>query len=155
MSNTQWRELYHEVVQTNLCTGCAACVMACPRDVLDCTVDYYHPVQIGDAMAVDECFHGDRGCDICTRACPRFRAWETEFDDVLFGRQRDVGEVAGVIRSALLVRAKDTEVFTAGQDEGLVSALLIDAWKLMPTSATDFSLRASASFIARGFAEYV
>ena len=34
-SRTQWQELFHEVVETNLCTGCAACVMACPRDVLD------------------------------------------------------------------------------------------------------------------------
>lgn len=125
MGVTQWRELYHEVVQTNLCTGCAACVMACPRDVLDYRVDDYHPVQIGDGMAVDECFHGDRGCDLCTRACPRFRLWETELDDELFGRVRERDEVHGVARSRLLVRAKDDEAFSAGQDGGLVSALLI------------------------------
>lgn len=121
----QWRELYHEVVQTDLCTGCAACVMACPRDVLDYRVADYHPVQIGDGMAVDECFHGDRGCDICTRACPRFRAWESELDTALFGRERQPDEVYGQARSLLLVRAKDQEVFTKGQDGGLVSAMLI------------------------------
>jgi coenzyme F420 hydrogenase subunit beta len=125
MSNTQWRELHHEVVETNLCTGCAACIMACPRDVLDYTVGDYHPVQIGEGMAFDECFHGDRGCDICTRACPRFRAWESELDTTLFGRPRRADEVYGIARSLLLVRARDTEVFTAGQDGGLVSALLI------------------------------
>lgn len=125
MSGAQWRELFHEVVQTNLCTGCAACIMACPRDVLDYRTDTYTPVQIGDGMGVDECFHGDRGCDICTRACPRFRAWESELDETLFGRTREPGEVAGVARANLLVRAKDHEVFTAGQDGGLVSALLI------------------------------
>lgn len=125
MGATQWRELYQEVVTTNLCTGCAACIMACPRDVLDYRIEDYHPVQIGDGMAADECFHGDRGCDICTRACPRFRTWETEFDEELFDRPRRTDEVSGIARSMLLVRARDTEVFTRGQDGGLVSALLI------------------------------
>lgn len=121
----QWRELFHEVIETNLCTGCAACVMACPRDVLDYRTGEDHPVQIGEDMALDECFHGDRGCDICTRACPRFRTWETEFDHELFGRDRLPDEVAGVARSLLLVRARDEETFRLGQDGGLVSALLI------------------------------
>jgi coenzyme F420 hydrogenase subunit beta len=125
MGDTQWRELYHEVVQTNLCTGCAACIMACPQDVLDYRVSDYHPVQIGDGMGVDECFHGDRGCDICTRACPRFRLWETELDEELFGRPRRADEIYGMARSLLLVRAKESRVFQAGQDGGLVSALLI------------------------------
>jgi coenzyme F420 hydrogenase subunit beta len=121
----QWRELFHEVVATNLCTGCAACIMACPRDVLDYRVADYHPVQIGEGMAVDECFHGDRGCDICTKACPRFRAWETELDEALFDRTRTADEVYGVAQSVLLVRATDTSVQRAGQDGGLVSAMLI------------------------------
>ncbi|HWB71719.1 MAG TPA: Coenzyme F420 hydrogenase/dehydrogenase, beta subunit C-terminal domain [Egibacteraceae bacterium] len=125
MGDAQWRELFHEVVETNLCTGCAACIMACPRDVLDYRVADYHPVQIGEGMAADECFHGDRGCDICTRACPRFRAWETELDETLFGRSHRPEEVSGVARSVLLVRATDQEVFAAGQDGGLVSAMLI------------------------------
>jgi coenzyme F420 hydrogenase subunit beta len=125
MGDVQWRELYHEVVQTNLCTGCAACIMACPRDVLDYRVEDYHPVQIGEGMAADECFHGDRGCDICNKACPRFRAWETELDETLFGRTRTAEEVAGIARSVLLVRATDDAVWETGQDGGLVSALLI------------------------------
>src|SRR5215216_5294615 len=68
-SRTQWRELFHEVVATNLCTGCAACVMACPRDVLDYDhAETYHPFNVELSTAADDCVHGQRGCDICTRA---------------------------------------------------------------------------------------
>jgi NAD-dependent dihydropyrimidine dehydrogenase PreA subunit len=30
-----WRDLFTEVVSTHLCSGCGACVVACPRKVLD------------------------------------------------------------------------------------------------------------------------
>ncbi|MDQ3931738.1 MAG: Coenzyme F420 hydrogenase/dehydrogenase, beta subunit C-terminal domain [Actinomycetota bacterium] len=124
MGEVHWRELYREVVDTGLCTGCAACVMACPQDVLGYTAEYL-PVQIGEGMGADQCVTGDRGCDICTRACPRFRAWEAEFDQELFGRSRLPDEVYGIARSVLLARAADPRVLEAGQDGGLVSVLLI------------------------------
>lgn len=124
MGEVHWRELYREVVDTGLCTGCAACVMACPQDVLGYTDDYL-PVQVGEGMAHDQCVIGDRGCDICTRACPRFRNWESDLDRELFGRERTAEEVYGVARSILLVRATDRGVHEAGQDGGLVSTLLI------------------------------
>ncbi|HVD14697.1 MAG TPA: Coenzyme F420 hydrogenase/dehydrogenase, beta subunit C-terminal domain [Actinomycetota bacterium] len=123
---TQWRELYHEVVETNLCTGCAACVMACPRDVLEYDhSETYHPYNVELSTAFDDCVHGQRGCDICTRACPRFRAWEPECDEALFGRARQPDEITGISRGVWLVRATDPEVLDDGQDGGLVSALLI------------------------------
>ncbi|MBW3659212.1 MAG: Coenzyme F420 hydrogenase/dehydrogenase, beta subunit C-terminal domain [Actinobacteria bacterium] len=123
MGEVHWRELYHEVVDTGLCTGCAACVMACPTDVLGYTDDYY-PFQQGEGMGHDQCAIGDRGCDICTRACPRFRDWESDLDRELFGRERREDEVSGIARSILLTRATDHGVHEAGQDGGLVSALL-------------------------------
>ncbi|MEX2487001.1 MAG: Coenzyme F420 hydrogenase/dehydrogenase, beta subunit C-terminal domain [Nitriliruptoraceae bacterium] len=125
MGDVHWRELFHEVVDSGLCTGCAACVMACPRDVLGYTDEYY-PVQIGEGMDVDQCVIGDRGCDICTRACPRFRSWESELDIALFGRERDPEtEIAGQARTMLLARTIDADEKAAGQDGGVVSALLI------------------------------
>jgi coenzyme F420 hydrogenase subunit beta len=125
-AKTQWHELFHEVVQTGLCTGCAACVMACPRDVLgyDHAVTY-QPFNVEPTTLADGCVFGEKGCDICTRACPRFRDWETASDVALFGRERAADEPCGVAEEVLLVRAVDTEVFQAGQDGGLVSALLI------------------------------
>jgi coenzyme F420 hydrogenase subunit beta len=147
MAATQWRELYHEVVQTNLCTGCAACVMACPRDVLGYTDDYL-PVQIGEGMAVDQCVIGDRGCDICTRACPRFRAWESELDTALFDRVRDPDtEVAGPARALLRCRTTDAAAADLGQDGGLVSTLLI--WGL-ETDRIEGALTSKVVDVGRG-----
>jgi coenzyme F420 hydrogenase subunit beta len=121
----QWKELYHEVVKTNLCTGCAACIMACPRDVLEYELASYHPFNTEETTPFDDCIHGQRGCDICTKACPRFRVWEVECDEALFGRARQPEELFGIYRDVLLVRANDEKIFEAGQDGGLVSALLI------------------------------
>ena len=125
-SKTQWHELFHEVVQTGLCTGCAACVMACPRDVLGYDhATSYQPFNVEESTLADNCVFGEKGCDICTRACPRFRDWEVASDVALFGRERRPDEPIGIFENLLLVRAVDPAVHAAGQDGGLVSALLI------------------------------
>jgi coenzyme F420 hydrogenase subunit beta len=123
----QWKELYAEVVTTGLCTGCAGCVVACPHDVLgyDDSEGVYKPFHLEEELGPDDCGHGQRGCTSCTRACPRFRAWETEIDTHMFGRVRTEAEVEGVAKDIILARAADPEVQTKGQDGGLVSAILI------------------------------
>ena len=123
----QWKHLYDEVVTSGLCTGCAGCVVACPHDVLGYNDDegVYKPFHLEEELGPENCIHGEKGCTSCTRACPRFRSWETEIDTHLFGRVRATEEAAGISKDIILARAADPKVLELGQDGGLVSAILI------------------------------
>ena len=123
----QWKELYEEVIQTGLCTGCAGCVVTCPHDVIGYEHEEgkYIPFHIEEELGLDNCIHGEKGCTTCTRACPRFRKWEESADMHLFGRTREPDEMSGIWRQLLLTRAVDTEEHSKGQDGGFVSAMLI------------------------------
>ncbi|MFZ0171231.1 MAG: Coenzyme F420 hydrogenase/dehydrogenase, beta subunit C-terminal domain [Acidimicrobiales bacterium] len=124
-----WVDLFREVVTSGLCTGCAACIVACPYDLLryDDSESRYRPFHVPEEGGTADCTRGEKGCTLCTRACPRFREWETEVDTFLFGRERTPEEVFGVSQDVVLARATDPEVNAAGQDGGLVSAILIYA----------------------------
>ncbi len=149
----QWKELYAEVITTGLCTGCAGCVVTCPHDVIGYEHEEgkYIPFHLEEELGLDNCIHGEKGCTTCTRACPRFRAWEPAADMHLFGRVREPDEMAGIWRQLYLTRASDDMVHKIGQDGGFVSAMLIwlmehdyieaamvsgveddDAWKAKP-----------------------
>jgi coenzyme F420 hydrogenase subunit beta len=123
----QWRELKAEVIDAGLCTGCAGCVISCPHDVIGYQHEQggYVPFHLEDELGPDDCVHGQKGCTTCTRACPRFRLWEAQADEHLFGRLREPDEVAGIYHDILLTRASDRTVNELGQDGGLVSAILI------------------------------
>ena len=123
----QGKELYEEVINTGLCTGCAGCVIACPHAVIGYKHDEgnYKPFHIEEELGLDNCGHGEKGCTSCTRACPRFRTWEPDADMHLFGKTRDDSAMYGQYKQLLLVRAADDNVHEKGQDGGFVSAMLI------------------------------
>jgi coenzyme F420 hydrogenase subunit beta len=123
----QWKELFDEVIDTGLCTGCAGCVVVCPHDVIgyDHEAGGYTPYHLEDELGPANCIHGEKGCTTCTRACPRFRIWEPEADEHLFGRTRKPDELSGIYRDIMLVRASDESVHDIGQDGGLVTAMLM------------------------------
>ncbi|HEX6596644.1 MAG TPA: 4Fe-4S dicluster domain-containing protein, partial [Acidimicrobiales bacterium] len=113
-----WAHLWDEVVTSGLCTGCAGCVVACPYDVLgyEDKNGVYKPFHLEEEGGPGGCGHGDRGCTSCTRACPRFRTWESEIDEFMFGRPREAAEISGVTKDILLARAVDPQVHEVGQD---------------------------------------
>ncbi|MEO8363742.1 MAG: Coenzyme F420 hydrogenase/dehydrogenase, beta subunit C-terminal domain [Ilumatobacteraceae bacterium] len=123
----QWKELYEEVINTGLCTGCAACVISCPHDVIGYKHEEgnYKPFHLEEELGPANCIHGEKGCTSCTRACPRFRTWEPEADIQLFGRKRNDDEMYGQFRQLLLCQARDKPVHEKGQDGGFVGAMLI------------------------------
>lgn len=125
-----WTHLFDEVVTSGLCTGCAGCVVVCPHDVLgyNDADGVYKPFHLEEEGGPGGCVHGDKGCTTCTRACPRFRLWEPEIDQSLWGRTRLPEEMEGVCKDIILTRATDETVHEKGQDGGLVSAILI--WAL-------------------------
>ena len=155
----QWKELYAEVITTGLCTGCAGCVVTCPHDVIGYEHEEgkYIPFHLEEELGLDNCVHGlgaGGGCTTCTRACPRFRAWEPAADMHLFGRVREPDEMGGIWKQLLLTRAADDTQHEKGQDGGFVTAMLSwlmdndyidaamvsgvepdDAWKAKPVLA--------------------
>lgn len=155
----QWKELYEEVIDSGICTGCAGCVISCPHDVIGYEHEpgKYKPFHLEEELGAEDCIHGQKGCTSCTRACPRFRDWETEADQHLFGRARSSNELAGIYKDVLLIKASDDFIYETGQDGGLVSAILIwclengiidgalvshleggtGGWKAVPAVATD------------------
>ena len=123
----QWKELYAEVITTGLCTGCAGCVVTCPHDVIGYEHEEgkYRPFHLEDELGPTNCLHGEKGCTTCTRACPRFRAWEPVADEHLFARVRQPDEMAGIWRQIYLTRAADDGQHEGGQDGGFVTAMLL------------------------------
>jgi coenzyme F420 hydrogenase subunit beta len=123
----QWKELYEEVINAGLCTGCAGCVIACPHEVIGYKHEEkgYKPFHLEEDLGLTDCGHGQKGCTSCTRACPRFRNWEEAANEHLFDRDRLPDEMYGISAQNLLVRASDETVHKMGQDGGFVSAMLI------------------------------
>ena len=118
-------------------------MIACPHDVIgyDHEQGGYKPFHLEDELGPTDCGHGQKGCTSCTRACPRFRTWEEEADEHLFGRDRDPDEMAGIYKDIILTRASDDMVHEMGQDGGLVSAMLI--WASTTATSTARSPRSS------------
>lgn len=121
-----WKHLYEEIVATEICCSCSACVVACPHKVLE--LNDFDPVQIDARSPYDNCWHGEEGCSLCAMACPRLDPHVDAIETLVHGDgiHRAFEQPEGPYRSKTLVRAVDERFLGRGQDGGAVGALL--AW---------------------------
>jgi coenzyme F420 hydrogenase subunit beta len=117
-----WKHLYEEIVSTEICCGCSACIVACPHKVLE--LRDFDPVQTDGRSPFDNCIHGEEGCSLCAMACLRLGPALQTIESTVFGRRRKESEPEGAYRYKTLVRATDERILARGQDGGAVTALL-------------------------------
>ena len=135
-----WKHLYEEIVATEICCGCSACIVACPHKVLE--FSDWDPVQIDPNSPFDNCIHGEEGCSLCAMACLRLHPSLSVIEPKVWGRRREPGEATGPYRYKTLARATEERILARGQDGGAVTALL--AWCL-ETGELDGAVTASPS----------
>ena len=128
---SHWKELFAEIVSTDVCCGCAACVLVCPHHVLDYDFSMEKPFQT-DEQRPNSCSHGETGCEICALACPRLDhetgVWRwnwPQLEESLYGRTRRSDEVFGGYMQVLLARASDPKIVANAQDGGVGSAIIL------------------------------
>ncbi len=121
-----WKHLYEEIVATEICCGCSACIVACPHKVLE--LQDFDPVQTDPGSSFDDCVHGEEGCSLCAMACLRLHPKIDLIEGVVFGRRRRDDQPEGPYRYKTLARAAYEPILARGQDGGAVTALI--AWGL-------------------------
>ncbi len=119
-----WKHLYDEIVATEICCSCSACIVACPHKVLE--LSDFDPVQLDPKSSFDNCWHGEEGCSLCAMACPRLDPHVDIIETLVFGDgiHREYEQPEGPYRSKTLARATDERFLNRGQDGGAVAALL-------------------------------
>lgn len=135
-----WQHLFAEIVATEICCSCSACIVACPHKVLE--LQDFDPVQIDPALPYDDCIHGREGCSLCAMACPRLEPSFDQIESAVHGHRRDPAQAEGTYRFKTLARATYAPVLEAGQDGGAVTALI--SWGL-DTGELDGAVVASPS----------
>lgn len=123
-----WKHLFEEIVATEICCSCSACIVACPHKVLE--LQDFDPTQTDARSPFDNCYHGEEGCSLCAMACPRLDPTVEKIEALVHGEgnRRDLDQVEGPYRYKTLARATETGYLDKGQDGGVVTAML--GWAL-------------------------
>jgi len=108
------KELFDTIVLTEVCSGCAACVLACPVDALD-----YEPDR---PLILEHCID----CQLCYRACPRMEYNVPQIETLMYpyGIERQHSDAYADYLYIIAARSIDPKILDIGQDGGVVTALL-------------------------------
>ena len=124
--------LVKEIVQTETCMFCGACMAACPVNVLFPT-DEEKPTIKGICVL----------CQMCYYSCPRVELPIDTIETRVFGRTRSPNEGGiGITRTSYIARSKDEEILKVAQDGGVVTSLLVHA---VETGLVDYAVGATKS----------
>lgn len=118
----------NDVVDFGSCCECGTCVLACPHNVIE-YIDGKPKQTAKESAAFDFCGVSEgAGCDVCATVCPRLWPRESHLQDAVFGheRERSYEDIFGVFRHIFVARTQRPDLAEAGQDGGIVTALL--AW---------------------------
>jgi coenzyme F420 hydrogenase subunit beta len=111
-----YEDLERDVIEAGLCTSCGACVASCPLKILRIKND-----KANRRRKTDTC----KECGVCYIQCPRAGANPYELASGLFTSRGDEKyKDLGVVRSVYSAKALDSAILGAGQDGGVVTALL-------------------------------
>jgi coenzyme F420 hydrogenase subunit beta len=114
-----------QVLNANLCTGCGACVLACPERLV--RMEGLKP-RADDATS-DRCGQ----CTDCLKTCPGRDPATPDLERALFGRTRRPDERwLGIFTEILAGHATDPVTFDRSGSGGSVTALLATAMTALP-----------------------
>lgn len=126
LHHNSFKDMMNDVVDYGSCCECGSCVVVCPHNVIE-YVDGKPKQTAKESAAFDFCGVSEgAGCDVCAAACPRLWPREEHLKDAQFGEDRPYEDIFGVFRNIFVARTKRPDLAEAGQDGGVVTALL--AW---------------------------
>jgi len=111
-----FKDLEEEIIKTNKCCACGACVAYCSSQMFDVIkMEGYTPQFISDAN-VDNC----KECGLCYYICP-----QTEPLMKFINEDYRIRDEMGFIQDIIAAKTTDEKIKEMGQDGGLVTTLLM------------------------------
>jgi coenzyme F420 hydrogenase subunit beta len=108
----QFGNLMTQVIRTESCSFCGACIASCPLNILWPAKE--KPTMIGTCIL----------CEICYYQCPNIEFSRDDVESFVYGRTRRPDEAIGIFKEAFVGRATRTDIQSKAQDGGIVTALL-------------------------------
>jgi coenzyme F420 hydrogenase subunit beta len=111
-----FKDLEEEIIKTNKCCACGACVAYCSSQAFDVIkMEEYTPQFISDAN-VDNC----KECGLCYYICPQTDPLMDKINNLY-----KIKDEMGYVLDILAAKTTDAKIKEVGQDGGLVTTLLM------------------------------